>query len=80
MNTFRWVLLVLIPIVLALVALLWARNAASRDEAAEGRLAIKQLANEKGKRQRGSMRGAGSEGDRNMPYQAAFGSDTSSGA
>ncbi|MFI7431508.1 hypothetical protein ACIBPB_31435 [Micromonospora sp. NPDC049836] len=83
MNGLMWLLAgVGSAVLLAVVALLLVRRAAARrrDTAAEGRLAIKQLASAKDKRDRGTIRGTGSEGDRNMPYQAAYGSDTTMGA
>ncbi|MGC4876483.1 hypothetical protein ACLQ26_09515 [Micromonospora sp. DT43] len=69
-------------LLLAVVALVLVRMTAKRrlDAAAEGRLAIKQLGGAANKRGRGTIRGTGSEGSSKLSSDAAYGSDTSSGA
>lgn len=55
-------------------------NRGATDEAAAARLVIQEMAKERSRRSKGSLRGKGEGGDRNTAYDAAYGSDTSSGA
>ncbi|SCL35190.1 hypothetical protein GA0074692_4028 [Micromonospora pallida] len=67
------------------MALLVIRRSRRKDpspeqQALEARAAIRQLAKNSRRAQKGTIRGKGGGGDTKTAYDAAFGSDTSSGA